>query len=349
MRAASAIPKLGEESVPPDEDVAVARVVQLLREKYEREYAVVRPALRDQHPKPHGCVRAEFVVGPDVPQELRHGIFAEPRTYAAWVRFSSSAARPTPDDKRDAHGMSIKLLGVEGAKILSSERDATTQDFIVANNPVFFCRNATDYVVLAQRASDGKLTRFFFPSANPAAWHLRELLNMLVATQKKVVNPLAIRYWSQTPFALGPHAVKYSAKPQGKAAGREPELVGRDLLEDAMVRQLDSGDAVFDFMVQRQTNPRRMPVEDPTIRWGERRSPFQTVATIRIQGGQDFTSQAHKNFTDALSFTPSHSLPEHRPLGGINRVREAAYDAISELRHYKNYLQRQEPTAQSRP
>jgi hypothetical protein len=35
-------------------------------------------------------------------------------------------------------------------------RDAATQDFILANNQTFFCRNATEYVLLATRLEEGK-------------------------------------------------------------------------------------------------------------------------------------------------------------------------------------------------
>jgi hypothetical protein len=336
-------PALGHESVPPGEEAALARVVELTREKFERDYANVRPALRDQHPKSHGCVRAQFVVGSDVPPELRYGIFAEPRMYSAWIRFSSSSAQPRPDSKRDAHGMSIKVMDVQGEKVLRSERDEATQDFIVANSPVFFCRNASDYVVLASRMLEGKLLKFFF-GADPRDWRVHEFVNMVIATQQKVVNPLQVRYWSQTPFALGPHAVKYSAQPHGTRKDRKPISDGSDYLEDAMAGQLASGEASFDFTVQLQTDPREMPVEDPTIRWKERASPFRTVATIRIPS-QEFTSAARKDFAEGLSFTPWHSLALHRPLGGINRVRGAVYEAISKLRHEMNGVPRREPTA----
>jgi hypothetical protein len=337
------VPGLGHESVPPGEEAAVARVVELTRAKFERDYANVRPALRDQHPKSHGCVRAQFAVGLDVPPDLQYGIFAEPRTYSAWIRFSSSSAQPRPDSKRDAHGMSIKVMDVQGEKVLPSERDETTQDFIVANSPVFFCRNASDYVVLASRMSEGRLLKFFF-GADPRKWRVHEFVNMMVATHRKVVNPLQIRYWSQTPFALGPHAVKYSAQPNAKRTDRNPISDGANRLEDAMARQLACGEASFDFTVQLQSDPREMPVEDPTIRWKERASPFRKVATIRIPS-QEFTSEARKDFAEGLSFTPWHSLPHHRPLGGINRVRGAVYEAISKLRHEKNDVPRKEPAA----
>ena len=347
MTTTREVPGLGRESTPPGEETALARVVELSREKFEHDYANVRPVLRDQHPKSHGCVRAEFVVGPDVPGDLRHGIFAEPRTYAAWIRFSSSSSQPRPDSKRDAHGMAIKVMGVEGEKVLPFERDETTQDFVVANSRVFFCRNASDYVVLASRMSEGKFMRFFF-GADPRKWRVREILNVMVATQKKVVNPLQIRYWSQTPFALGPQAVKYSAKPHGGRADTKVVSARSNYLEEAIARQLACGDASFDFMVQLQTDPRKMPIEDPTIRWKERRSPFRTVATIHIPT-QDSTSKARKDFAEGLSFTPWHSLPDHRPLGGINRVRGAVYDAVSKLRHAKNDMPRREPTGHDDP
>jgi len=203
---------------PPDgEREAIGRIVEVTKGKFAADYAAgERPVRRDQHAKAHGCVRADFVVGADVPADLRHGVFKEPGTYPTWIRFSSSASspKPLPDSKRDAHGMAIKLMGVAGPKVMASESDATTQDFVLANSRVFFCRNAADYVELASAAARGGIMRFFI-GWNPAKWRVKELFNMLLATQQKLDDPLAIRYWSQTPYALGPHAVKYAAAPLG--------------------------------------------------------------------------------------------------------------------------------------
>ncbi len=329
----------------PGEQAAIECVDELTRAKYERDYAPsIRPMLRDQHAKPHGCVRAEFTVAGDIPAEIRHGLFAGPGTYRAWIRFSSGARGPTlpSDTRRDAHGMAIKILGVEGPKVIEAERDATTQDFVLANAKVFFCRNPQEYVELASRAAKGKLLRFFF-GWNPAKWRPRLFVNLMVATQRTVHNPLQIQYWSQTPSALGPLAVKYSAKPVGGGHDGRPTSPGDNYLEDAMRRQLAVAESRFDFMVQLQGDPTRMPIEDPTVRWSERASPFRTVATIRIPP-QDFTSDAQKAFAENLSFTPWHSLPEHQPLGGINRVRRVVYETISSVRHDANGAPRGEPT-----
>ena len=69
-RSPDDVPGLGRESVAPGEDAAVALVVELICERFERGYAKVRPALCDRHPKSHGCVGARFVVGSDVPADL---------------------------------------------------------------------------------------------------------------------------------------------------------------------------------------------------------------------------------------------------------------------------------------
>ena len=86
-----------------------------------------------------------------------------------------------------------------------------------------------------------------------------------------------------------------------------------------------------------------MPVEDPTIVWDEIKAPFIEVATIRIPK-QQFNSEAQQTFCENLSYTPWHALADHRPVGGINRVRKAVYERISLLRHQLNKAPRVEPT-----
>ncbi len=39
---------------------------------------------------------------------------------------------------------------------------------------------------------------------------------------------------------------------------------------------------------------------------------------------------------DSLSFQPWHALPEHRPLGGLNRTRKIVYEIIAKSRRQQN-------------
>jgi Catalase len=134
---------LAEEVIPEGEAYAIGLVVRASEQMLEKdEKPVVK---RGQHPKHHGCVRAEFIIEPDLPQDLRVGLFAEPKTYQAWVRLSNGSQRD--DRKADAHGMAIKLVGAAGPKVLEGHEQETTQDFLMVDNPVFFLRDAIAYGV----------------------------------------------------------------------------------------------------------------------------------------------------------------------------------------------------------
>jgi hypothetical protein len=111
-----------------------------------------------------------------------------------------------------------------------------------------------------------------------------------------------------------------------------------------MIRQLNNGEARFDFAVQLRTDARAMPIEDPGEEWSEARSPYRKVASIVIPR-QTFDSEQQRKFGENLSFSPWHSLPEHRPLGGVNRARKLAYELISKFRHEANRTPRREPTS----
>ena len=333
--------RLGEEVTPPDEAAFAQRLTDLLRNKLRRDYptGTVR---RDAHPKHHGCVRADFTVADDLPSACRVGIFKEPRTYAAWVRFSNQDGTPQADTKRDIRGVAIKLVGVAGEKLLDDERQAETQDFVLISHPVFVAANVKEFhrLVEASTTSFLRLLWFFF---NPFDLHWRVFRNLTASLQRHA-NPMGIRYWSTTPYAFGPGAaVKYTLVPQVPVPMPTPPPREPDYLRTAMKQSLAHGDVRFDFLVQRQTDPVRMPIEDPGLEWPEQLSPFQRVATLRIPA-QDFDTPERMAMAENLSFTPWHSLPEHRPLGGINRARKLAYSTISIFRHEANAIPRVEPT-----
>ena len=49
-------------------------------------------ARRSQHAKDHGCVRAVVTIADGLPEDLRVGLFAQPRRYEALIRFSSNSS-----------------------------------------------------------------------------------------------------------------------------------------------------------------------------------------------------------------------------------------------------------------
>jgi hypothetical protein len=331
----------GEDPPAPGEDSAIRTIAAALEAVVRREYPPGTTARRDAHPKHHGCVRAQVTVGDDVPEDLRHGVFARPQSYPAWIRFSNGSPIPKPDARRDQRGMAIKLLNVPGAKVLEADRHATTQDFVLASYPRFFIRNVADYLEFTRAASRRPhfMVFGFFFARPPWNWRLHEL-GTLIASLQPAEDLLALRYWSQTPYRLGPHAVKYSARPLRAAHETPLASSSPDFLRERLAAHLKTREAVFELMVQRRSDG--MSIEDSTVEWGEARSPFRRVATITIPP-QTFESSAQMAFAENIAYTPWHTLPEHAPLGAINRVRRIVYEGVSRLRHELNGVRDADP------
>lgn len=332
--AAAAVPNAEGEVVPAGEAAATAFVVDSIRASVQSGFDTNGHAYRDAHRKAHGCVQAKFTVQSGLPAKLAQGLFAKPGSYDAVIRFSNGSGQSQDDHNADARGMAIKIMGVPGSKILDDEINAHTQDFVLTNHPVFFIRNAPDYATFQKAVNGGALSLLGW-----VAGHAFYEAPIIVAfTGHKVTNPLNSQYWSATPSKLGTEQMKFSAKPCAGSSFRDTSDTANRLGEN-LQGHLSSQPACFDFMVQTRTVPAQMPIEDPTVEWKESASPFTAVARIQID------KQTVENGTacEIRSFTPWHSLPEHRPLGGISRVRKDVYLEISKLRHQLNGQPRVEP------
>jgi hypothetical protein len=340
-----------------NEAADIRGVCRVFRDMHAVNNANQLPALRAEHAKSHGTVWAHFEVLPDLPPRLREGIFAQPATYKAVIRFSASHYTPRPDTRRDVHGMAIKVLyePEPGA-------ETTSQDFLVSNHPTFVMHDASDYCALAQAVLAPKKT---LRAVARVVLHLHRYIvdiALLVRYLLKggISNPLATRYWSQTPYHFGSaRFVKYSVLPHpprsrvrracayvvagtrnlATMATHDPSRY--NFLEERMAADLAGGSAEFDFQVQLRRDG--MPLDDPRVRWSEVRSQFATVARISIPP-QDFRAPAHRNFAENLTFTPAHALPAHKPFGSINNVRIAVYKEIARIRHDINGVPLREPT-----
>jgi len=332
--------ELATEYPPANEQAHIDSLTDMLRAKMERDYANGR-ILRDAHPKMHGCVKAEFSVDGDLPPELAVGVFAGPRKFPAWVRFSNASGTVSPDIKPDIRGVAIKLMGVEGRKLVENETDSLNQDFLLINDSRFLTRDVATFDGLVKSLIGGKSSARWF-----LLTHWRVARNLFAAVGKHG-NPLAIRYFSSVPHSLGDSAVKYSLTPREPESTPIPDKPSDDYLREAMAEQLADSSAVFDFCVQFQKDPYREPIEDPSVTWSEKHSPFRRVATLKISA-QSFESPRRMEFGDNLSFNPWRCLAQHRPLGGISRARLQVYRALSIFRHDRNQAPRMEPTARDK-
>jgi hypothetical protein len=339
---------LAEERTLPNEEAATDSIIEAFA-TYMRQHYRPGEYERGGNTKTHGVVRADFIVHDDVPPELRQGIFAKPKAYKAWVRF----AGPGPDMPKDIDDVgfvscSIKVIGVDGPKLMEDEK--TTQDFIMVSTPAFVTPDIASNALLQAYMLRGTPILYFLTTG------LQHFLDFIMQGlwNETQTSTLEARYWSCVPYLLGEdaegkdQAMMYSVRPSIPKRSWIPGYPFRTsptYLRDVMVETLAKGPVDFDFMIQRQTDAFRMPIENAGVRWPERLSPFVTVATLHMPQ-QVFDSQAQFDFARNLSYTPWHCLAEHRPLGNQSRARRRMYWELRRLRQTMNATPHIEPTGE---
>jgi hypothetical protein len=297
---------------------------------------------RGGNTKTHGIVRAEFIVHDDIPPQFRHGIYARPQSFRAWVRFSGPGPYITPDiDDVGFMSISIKLMGVPGPKLMGQEQH--TLDMFGVSTPTFVTPDTKANAQL-QLTSVQNAQIFYFLNLRNS--HLLDMIMQGLWT-KTQTSPLEAPYFSCVPYLLGEgQAMQYSVWPKTTTRTRIPRLPLRppdNYLREAMVANLADRDVELDIRLQLQTDPHLMPVENNAVLWPERLSPRVSVATLRIPR-QTFDSPAQLAFARQLSYNPWHTIAEQRPLGNQSRARRRMYLALSDLRREMNDVEHYEPT-----
>ncbi|HWF73558.1 MAG TPA: hypothetical protein VG186_09450 [Solirubrobacteraceae bacterium] len=328
---------LAEERELPDEERCIQEIIDEIA-AFMKDTWLPGGVQRFGNTKTFGVVKGEFTVLDGLPDHLRHGVLAHERTYPAWVRFSGPGPyAPSDLDDYGQCSMAIKLMDVPGPKLMDDER--FTQDVLLGSAPVCVAANVRENAKL-QRAVRNETSPFYY--LDPRGPLLVGLMQALYSRMHH--SPLEVQYYSTVPSLLGAgQAVQYSLKPRSSASTKVPAKPADNYLRSAMARTLAGGDVSFDFMVQVQTDPRRMPIEDATVKWPEDLSPYVPVARLRLPR-QRFDSDEQLAFANVLSYNPWHSKPEHRPLGNTNRARRRVYAELSHLRQSMNQAPHIEPT-----
>jgi Catalase len=260
----------------------------------------------------------------------------------------------------------------------SAPPDTLTQDFVMINSKVFFIRTIEEYEAFSSSLGSGKVMQYFFPSPiRPWTWHAREMALAISSFKPRPQSLVTEQYYSLSAYKLGPRAyVKYSMRPcsgntpRYPTYAKEPGLLSlvwrdirlpaaraaefsldpdsyRDYLRDELTNQLRKGNPCFDLLIQPQIPEKDMPIEDATEEWSETASPFITVGRLTLdEVGNNNKDELPDNNTaeinqvcENLSFNPWHALPDHEPVGVMNRVRKAVYQGMSRYRRTKNCQQ----------
>ncbi|MFO0722681.1 MAG: catalase [Myxococcota bacterium] len=317
-----------KEEIGPDEEQRFEALAAVLGRLQTQNAAKREKKSRALHAKPTAGVRASFKVLADLPATHRHGLFAQPAEYQAYVRFSNGAGRYQPDKAPDLRGLAVKVVGVEGQKLIPGLENKKTQDFLAIGRPTVSFRTPEEFVGFLEAASGSPALLLPRAIGRFGLGRTLSLLKALLPALSAKISSVALaRYYSAAPVRFGPFAARYSFLP-GQAPEPDAKNDGSyDALRSDLAGRLRRGPLRWDLGFQLYLDPARTPIEDPTVDWDESLAPYTKVAELSIPQ-QDLDSEAGKAlgaWIERLSFDPWHALVEHRPLGAVMRARSHAY------------------------
>lgn len=316
-------------------DQAAERITELFVDVSQRKRIDLGqcPAERAVFRKLHGVASGRLVMEPNIPEQLKVGVFKHD-SLEAWVRFSSDTT-PTSPDLNSTLGIGIKLFGVPGPKALGDDGD--TADFIMQNYPVFFVDTAKEMVEFTYAGVVAKDYPGYL-AKHPQTKKITDDMG-----EKVEGSVLTAHYWSVLPFKSGEgRHVKYRLDPVTPAqniANDDPDYLATDLANRLRQREYQ-----FKFMVQLGNNDDSvMPLDRATVEWPTSISPFVHVATLTLSQ-QDVTTRGQAQYGQGLAFNIWRLPLEQSPVGSIAIARRMAYAASARLRHESNGQSLKDPS-----
>ena len=317
-----------------EEDVEIAEIVRGFLAVQARAAAdQQRPLARGTHAK-GVSLRGVFEVlgareqpGSGPAARLAVGLYARPATYPAIVRFANSAQHTRSDWIPDVRSLSfsVDLTSMAGAAV-------PRQDFALQSAPTLPFDDLHAFAVFARvmSAPNDVIAASALPFQDQYVFARTKL--QILEQQRQPVHPYQLlRYWSNVAFRHGEaDVVKYSLLPSAGNCAQPLQLDNPGALRDELTRHLveDQTPGTFDLAVQfldvstmTHQGLRRDAdfwIEHPSVEWSERQAPFHVVGRLHLLSGPPIDrAAAERMYIDVTE----HSLPEHRPLGAINRAR----------------------------
>ncbi|WCS28392.1 catalase family protein (plasmid) [Methylobacterium sp. NMS14P] len=345
------------ETVRPNEAETIAGLCETFDTILRRVADDSGHAVRSVHAKAHGILEGVLRIEDGLPPELAQGLFAEAGEHAVYMRMSTNAGDVLPDAVSLPRGLALKVLDVPGERLPGAE--GTTQNFIMVNGPVFQAPNAETFLgSLKLLAGTADRAEGLKVAASTVLRGVNRALQAVGVESPTIaalggapnVDPLGETYYSVTPFRYGDHIAKFSLRPVAPAltarTGTAIDASGRpNAIRETVQSEMAGTEGVWEFRVQLCRDLERQPVEDPTVAWDEAAAPFHRVATITVRPQDSWDPARVRAVDEAMRFSVWTGLEAHRPLGNINRARNAPYRHSAAFRERFNGCPIHEPAA----
>lgn len=289
---------------------------------------------RGFHVKSHAALRARFAVG-TVPEGARFGVFAEQRSFDAWVRISNGFSAARADWWPDLMGFSVRLLNVAGPRLVD-DAAGPIQDFVALDQPSLPAKDGAQLYVVSTSIANLLTAPFVVVRALGVAQALAVAWWSIRLAWKRLWTASAATetYYGVAPITIGPHAIKFTWRPrEGAHRHLMGPFAGRNYLRNDLARRLASGNVVFDFLVQFYADPRSTPIDGATA-WSASAAPYVKFGELTIERADlaDPTTHAAESTLDGAAFSVWHGIAAHRPIGNVQRTRRAVYPSSARYR-----------------
>ncbi|MCH2488330.1 MAG: catalase family protein, partial [Erythrobacter sp.] len=252
-------------------------------------------------------------------------------------------------------GLAMKVMDVAGERLPDAE--GTTQDFVMVNAPTFQMKNAERFLAnlkmlaaTTDRAEGAKVALSNVLRPLQAALDTVGLASPKIGAMGGTPNtdPLGETYYSATPFRYGEYVAKFGLFPVSQdLLARRGEKIDASEDENAIrhtIREeMRAIEGHWEFRVQLCRDLDKHPIEDPMTEWDEAASPFVTVARLTVAPQDSWDEERVRLVNEQLRFSIWTGLAAHRPLGNINRARNAPYAHSARYRERYNGCPIHEP------
>lgn len=346
------------EQVPEDEAQTSHDLAQAMQTILDKTYQDYGHAVRSVHAKAHGLLQGEIQILEGLPTALAQGAFAKPGKLPVVLRFSTNPGDILDDKVSTPRGLAVKIIGVEGSRLLGSESDVT-QDFVMQNAKAFTAPDPKAFLktlkLLAKTTDKAPESKKAFSALLRGVETIVEAVGGESGTLKSlgghpITHVLGETFNSVVPFLYGPYFAKLSVVPVSagltELTDKAVDLDGNpDGLRQAIQDYFATNSGTWEVRIQLATDIEKMPIEDASVEWPEDLSPFITVARIEVPLQQSWSQARQTEIDDGMAFSPWHGLAAHRPLGGIMRVRKPSYELSARFRGQHNGCPMREPRA----
>lgn len=337
------------EKIQEDEQQTIQELIDTLQSISDKTAHDHGHAFRSVHVKSHGLLRGKLRVEPNLPRELKQGIFASDSTYPVVIRLSTSPGDFLDDSVSTPRGFALKVIGVQGERLQGDPAD-NTQDFLLVSGPAFVNKDAKSFLAglkLLAKTTDkasglkkviSAILRFIEKTIESLGGESAKIKSMGGYPETHILGE---RFFTQVPVLYGPYMAKFSIRPASPAlmtlidktldTSQQP-----DALRQAVNTFFSTSAAEWQVLVQLCRNIETMPIEDASVVWPEDESPYLKVASLMVEPQTAWDESITPRIEDRLAFSPWNGIVAHRPLGSVMRSRQHTYKHSSDFRRRFN-------------